>query len=299
MSKDDAVNNGAYGIPGYTSNNAIPGSFELPLPLPAQDAEPEPVPESVDPWATTWDTAAWDTPSSESPYSASSETSYSAGDSWSSSSYEPPTVTADSWTVDSSWDTQTDWSTDTSWTSTESQTDSQTEEYSGWVPQGASPFGEPGGFTHDHRQAELAHASKPPVDPDVAEAALEVGTDPYSTAYERDVDFDRPGTGPHADDLITARSRGERQKTKASSGVRRAFGLAPGKRELLERDRIDRIARPLDSRKTIMVINTKGGGGKTLVTLMLASYLGRYRSGSVLAWDNNETEGTLGMRAPS
>ena len=48
-----------------------------------------------------------------------------------------------------------------------------------------------------------------------------------------------------------------------------------------------------------MVINTKGGGGKTLVTLMLASYLGRYRSGSVLAWDNNETEGTLGMRAPS
>jgi MinD-like ATPase involved in chromosome partitioning or flagellar assembly len=32
---------------------------------------------------------------------------------------------------------------------------------------------------------------------------------------------------------------------------------------------------------------------------MLASYLGRYRSGSVLAWDNNETEGTLGMRAPS
>ncbi len=48
-----------------------------------------------------------------------------------------------------------------------------------------------------------------------------------------------------------------------------------------------------------MVINTKGGGGKTLVTLMLANYLGRYRSGSVLAWDNNETEGTLGMRAPS
>jgi MinD-like ATPase involved in chromosome partitioning or flagellar assembly len=294
MSKDDAVNNGAYGIPGYTSNNAIPGSFELPLPLP-QDAEPEPVPESVDPWATTWDTATWESPSAESPYSASSDTSYASGDSWSSSSYEPPTTTEDSWKVDTSWDTQTDWSTDTTWSSGESQT----EEYSGWVPQGASPFGEPGGFTYDHRLAELAHASKPSIDPDVAEAALEVGTDPYSTAYDRDVDFDRPGSGPHADDLITARSRGERQKTKASSGVRRAFGLAPGKKELLERDRIDRIARPLDSRKTIMVINTKGGGGKTLVTLMLASYLGRYRSGSVLAWDNNETEGTLGMRAPS
>ena len=102
-----------------------------------------------------------------------------------------------------------------------------------------------------------------------------------------------------ADDLITVRSKGERNKTKASSGLRRAFGLGPGVRELIERDRIDRIARPLNGRKTIMVINTKGGGGKTLVTLMLATYLGRYRSGSVLAWDNNETEGTLGMRAPS
>lgn len=105
--------------------------------------------------------------------------------------------------------------------------------------------------------------------------------------------------GPHADELVTARSKGQRQRAKASSGLRRAFGMAPSKAERLERERIDRIARPLNGRKTIMVINTKGGGGKTLVTLMLATYLGRHRSASVLAWDNNETEGTLGMRAPS
>ncbi len=98
---------------------------------------------------------------------------------------------------------------------------------------------------------------------------------------------------------MTARSKGQRQKLKASSGLRKALGLGPSPKERLERDRVDRIGRPLGGRKTIMVINTKGGGGKTLVTLMLASYLGRYRSGSVLAWDNNETEGTLGMRAPS
>ncbi|EWT04071.1 cobalamin biosynthesis protein CobQ [Intrasporangium chromatireducens Q5-1] len=129
---------------------------------------------------------------------------------------------------------------------------------------------------------------------DTTAAPLAV-TEAGSAAYTAE----RTEAGPHADDLITARSKGQRQKVKASSGLRRAFGMGPGRSERLERERADRIARPLGGRKTIMVINTKGGGGKTLVTLMLASYLGRYRSGSVLAWDNNETEGTLGMRAPS
>jgi MinD-like ATPase involved in chromosome partitioning or flagellar assembly len=178
------------------------------------------------------------------------------------------------------------------------------EEYSGWTPAGytepASESGSTGAsvggghYSTDHSAAQEAYAATPAVDPDVAAVAAERGYDPQEPAY----DLHRTD-GPHADDLITARQKGERNKTKASSGLRRAFGLGPGVKELIERDRIDRIARPLNGRKTIMVINTKGGGGKTLVTLMLATYLGRYRSGSVLAWDNNETEGTLGMRAPS
>jgi MinD-like ATPase involved in chromosome partitioning or flagellar assembly len=136
---------------------------------------------------------------------------------------------------------------------------------------------------------------EPAVHVDDTPAALHPATEAGPAAY-----ISEPGTpGPHAEELITARSKAHRQKVKASSGLRRAFGMGPGRAERLERERADRIARPLNGRKTIMVINTKGGGGKTLVTLMLASYLGRYRSGSVLAWDNNETEGTLGMRAPS
>ncbi len=133
----------------------------------------------------------------------------------------------------------------------------------------------------------------------MAAAAAEGGYEVDETAYDAPAARGGSAERPSADDLITARQKGERNKTKASSGLRRAFGLGPGVKELIERDRIDRIARPLNGRKTIMVINTKGGGGKTLVTLRLATYLGRYRSGSVLAWDNNETEGTLGMRAPS
>ncbi len=301
MSKDDAVNNGAYGIPGYTSNNSIPGNFELPLPIPVSDAEETESAgeaEAVDPWATTWDTAEWE--------SAAANAYAATDDAWSTSSTSSSVTTEftdSTWESDSSWDTTGEWTSSSSWDTTESSDSSgsstETEEYSGWVPQGASPFGEPQGFVTNHQEAERAHAAKPAIDPDVAEAALELGVDPYSAAYAPPEALHTLPGGPHADDLISVRSRGERQKTKASSGVRKAFGLGPGKKELLERERIDRIARPLDTRKTIMVINTKGGGGKTLVTLMLASYLGRYRSGSVLAWDNNETEGTLGMRAPS
>jgi MinD-like ATPase involved in chromosome partitioning or flagellar assembly len=178
--------------------------------------------------------------------------------------------------------------------------DASQEEYSGWTPAGyASDDMSPTIDATDHTAAQQAYAARPAVDPDVAAAAAEGG-------YELETTYDltpAPRTGnsdrPSAEDLITARSKGERQKVKANSGLRKAFGLGPSVKELLERDRVDRIARPLNGRKTIMVINTKGGGGKTLVTMMLASYLGRYRSGSVLAWDNNETEGTLGMRAPS
>jgi len=46
----------------------------------------------------------------------------------------------------------------------------------------------------------------------------------------------------------------------------------------------------------VVVINPKGGAGKTPAVLLLAATLGVHR-GSALAWDNNETRGTLGLRA--
>jgi MinD-like ATPase involved in chromosome partitioning or flagellar assembly len=45
------------------------------------------------------------------------------------------------------------------------------------------------------------------------------------------------------------------------------------------------------------VVNPKGGAGKTVAVLLLAMTFGQRRGGYVLAWDNNETQGTLGMRA--
>lgn len=48
--------------------------------------------------------------------------------------------------------------------------------------------------------------------------------------------------------------------------------------------------------RTIAVVNGKGGVGKTITTAMLAAVYGRYGGGNVLAWDNNDTRGTLGWR---
>jgi MinD-like ATPase involved in chromosome partitioning or flagellar assembly len=349
MSNDETGKTEGQGIPGFSSNNRVPGGFALPIPVATGEPEERP---SSDPWSSTWDDDSW-----QSEEAASEQTSpdASGGNTWSDpyASHGPSTPSDDASGGDAAGDfaayegdydssyssgytaggsTQNGWS---SWesgsTSTEADestrhwqslqhdaevADASQEEYSGWVPAGspASSSVSSGGtgttgtsstspgadertsrFSTDHSSARDAYAATPAVDPDVAAAAEELGHSYDLTPVDRSGNSDRPS----AEDLITARSKGERQKVKANSGLRKAFGLGPSTKELLERDRIDRIARPLNGRKTIMVINTKGGGGKTLVTLMLASYLGRYRSGSVLAWDNNETEGTLGMRAPS
>lgn len=287
MSKDETGSTESQGIPGFSANNSIPGGFTLPIPIAtagASQADETP----ADPWSSTWEDTSWQVADDE-PSSADDSTSAS--------------------TSTSSWG---DWqSSETTEAAGETATETS---YSGWTPAGTSSSGDSSraesrtesrtesraeSRAQSRTDAERAYAARPAVDPDVAAAAREgYGTEP--TAYDSGSSSTALGSdGPNAEDLISARSKGARQKVKSSSGLRKALGLGPSSREMQERDRIDRIARPLNGRKTVMVINTKGGGGKTLVTLMLASYLGRYRSGSVLAWDNNETEGTLGMRAPS
>ena len=48
--------------------------------------------------------------------------------------------------------------------------------------------------------------------------------------------------------------------------------------------------------RAIAVVNGKGGVGKTTTSAMLAAVFARNGGGSVLAWDNNDTRGTLGWR---
>lgn len=49
--------------------------------------------------------------------------------------------------------------------------------------------------------------------------------------------------------------------------------------------------------RTILIANPKGGARKTTTTYILGAMIGSTRGGSTIAWDANETMGTLGERA--
>jgi MinD-like ATPase involved in chromosome partitioning or flagellar assembly len=106
--------------------------------------------------------------------------------------------------------------------------------------------------------------------------------------------------------LLTARDFAESAKAPkavpATEGWRGGVNklgmrLKPGKQEQAKRARRETIQRAFSGRKTIAVIGEKGGVGKTTTTYLLGATLGRVRGGSVLAWDNNEYKGTLGIRS--
>lgn len=108
---------------------------------------------------------------------------------------------------------------------------------------------------------------------------------------------------PTVDDLLA--SRGGPPKDRATVGwqgaLRRMTGgrisPRPGRRERSRLERERTVQRRLDGSRTIVILNPKGGAHKTTSTLLLAATLGALRGGSTLAWDNNETRGTLGWRA--
>ncbi|MFB7891909.1 MinD/ParA family protein [Microbacterium sp. NPDC056044] len=108
---------------------------------------------------------------------------------------------------------------------------------------------------------------------------------------------------PTLQDLLDSRSDGGRLRATAGwqGAVRRATGglisPAPGRVERSRLDRERRVQRRLDAPRTIVVLNPKGGAHKTTSTLLLAATFGTLRGGATLAWDNNETRGTLGWRA--
>jgi MinD-like ATPase involved in chromosome partitioning or flagellar assembly len=56
------------------------------------------------------------------------------------------------------------------------------------------------------------------------------------------------------------------------------------------------IQKDFDGPRTIAFINPKGGAAKTTGVLLTGLTFGTVRGGGVVAWDNNETRGTLGIR---
>jgi MinD-like ATPase involved in chromosome partitioning or flagellar assembly len=57
------------------------------------------------------------------------------------------------------------------------------------------------------------------------------------------------------------------------------------------------VQREFGGPRTIAFLNPKGGAAKTTSVLAAGYTFGTVRGGGVVAWDNNETRGTLGIRA--
>lgn len=83
-------------------------------------------------------------------------------------------------------------------------------------------------------------------------------------------------------------------------GIRRMTGglikprMGPAERQYVN-DRAT-IQRDFEGPRTIAFINPKGGAAKTTGVLAAGYTFGTVRGGGVIAWDNNETRGTLGIR---
>lgn len=112
-----------------------------------------------------------------------------------------------------------------------------------------------------------------------------------------------PSAPPSLTDLRA--SRPDAPEPPASTGWRGGLSrltgglvkLAPDQTEIRNRRARDAVQRSLRGPRTVVIINTKGGGGKTTAVYSLAATFGQARGGYVLGWDNNETRGTLAWRS--
>ncbi|WP_244246968.1 MinD/ParA family ATP-binding protein [Nocardioides euryhalodurans] len=159
------------------------------------------------------------------------------------------------------------------------------------------PLGGP--LTRPLRQAPAeppAHRTVEPTAPEPAAAATEP-------------EPDRPSDVPSAPRVTSATDFLERRAEHTDHGpatwgwrgkVRKWTGgtvspqMGPAEMQYA-RDR-RAIQRDFDGPRTIAFLNPKGGAAKTTGVLVAGYTFGTVRGGGVVAWDNNETRGTLGIR---
>ncbi|MEU9513521.1 chromosome partitioning protein [Micromonospora sp. NPDC048169] len=152
----------------------------------------------------------------------------------------------------------------------------------GWTPQAGPP--QPG--VPVPPQAPVSG----PVVPPPPHAQPEQGWTPQQAVPPTAEDFARRRQARPVDPVATM---GVRAVVNKIGLVR----LAPGRHEQEVRRDIEMVRRNFGGLRQVTVVNPKGGAGKTVAILLLAMTFGQKRGGYVLAWDNNETQGTLGMRA--
>jgi len=82
-------------------------------------------------------------------------------------------------------------------------------------------------------------------------------------------------------------------RTLAAMGIK---PKGPSPEQVAEHRDIQMVSQHWLGPRTVAVVNGKGGSSKTPDTALLSAIFARYGGGGVLAWDNNETRGSLGWR---
>ena len=126
---------------------------------------------------------------------------------------------------------------------------------------------------------------------------------PSTPETDADGEADGPRRFMTATDFLDRRSEqveigpatwGWRGKVRKWTGGAIAPKMGPAELSF-EQDRRS-IQRDFDGPRTIAFMNPKGGAAKTTGVLAAGYTFGTVRGGGVVAWDNNETRGTLGIR---
>lgn len=162
------------------------------------------------------------------------------------------------------------------------------------------------------RRQRLRRQPDPDADsvaPDSAESSDDEGdqyADPYLVGQDALAANEEPqplspqsahrGFGTDDTDVDASPAKwGWRQRVNAALGL----SLAPpaDSPEARFRHSVRQIQQPLPGCMVVSVINLKGDAGKTSTTTMLANTFGQHRGRGVVAWDANESTGTLGDRA--
>ncbi|MEJ1154627.1 AAA family ATPase [Microbacterium marmarense] len=153
----------------------------------------------------------------------------------------------------------------------------------------------------DHQLLVSIDGAIGPISEPVAAASIDLEQlreEVREKTQERDTSSDEPTPEPPARPSFIAPATVGEPSQSGWRGLLARLGLPVGpsqvERERSENERV--VSQQWAGCRTLAVVNGKGGVGKTMTTAMIAAVFARNGGGNVLAWDNNDTRGTLGWR---
>lgn len=162
-------------------------------------------------------------------------------------------------------------------------------------PAEAAPIGHNGA----HRLPEPSTApGAGPWGTEPAPRPSEASQRPAHAASAHDATLAEPPRGTVARRSFLTQEQTEEPATQGWRGFLTRIGIrvAPSADERSERADVRAVSQHWPGPRTIAVVNGKGGASKTPSTILLSAVFARYGGAGVLAWDNNQTRGTLGWR---